>query len=168
MAKKNEKIVSEASREDAQALVSVIENEGGVVMLRGKKIMVKWLHPAVGDWISALMAKDGGDSKILAKAAALIRLNGFWKCHLLYWLVWRWYYYIKQYNSLELTPLFETAQKKTAQEEAPAYLHATILLTALDTTRKKMTKEEAKHILRAQVTDKDGSSPKSTESTQGH
>ena len=156
MAKKNEKIVKEASREDAQALVSVMENEGDVVMLRGKKVMVKWLHPAVGDWISALMSKDGGDSKILAKAAALIRLNGFWKCHLLYWFVWRWYYYVRQYTSAELTPLFEVAQKKTAKVEAQAYLNAMGLLIALKTTKKQMTKKEVEHILQELRSASDG------------
>lgn len=163
MAKKNEKIIKEATREDAQSLVSVVRNEADEVLLRGKTIKVKWLHPSVGDWISALMSKDGDDGKVLSKAAALIRLNGFWKCHLLYWIVWRWYYYIKQYNASELEPLFEMAQKKTAQEEAPAYLNATILLTALSTTRKQMTKAEAERTLQELRSGNDGKSPKSME-----
>lgn len=91
--------------------MSVVENEKDIVEVRGRKMAVRWLHPAVGDWVSALMVKDGDDAKILCKAAALIRLNGFWKCHLLYWLTWRWYYYVRQYNARELTPLFEVAQK---------------------------------------------------------
>ena len=160
---KKTKVINEATHEDEQALVSVVENEADVVELRGRRIRVRWLHPAVGDWISALMSKDGDDAKILSKAAALIRLNGFWKCHLLYWIVWRWYYYVRQYNAWELIPLFETAQKKTAQVEAPAYLNATILLTALSTTRKQMTKEEARRTLQELRTASDGKSPRSTE-----
>lgn len=165
MAKK-EKIIKEATREDEQALVSVVNNEADIVEIRGHRIKVRWLHPAVTDWISALMAKDGDDNKVLAKCAALIRLNGFWRCHMLYWIVWRWYYYIRQYTSTELTPLFEMAQKKTAQVEAPAYLNATILLTALSNLKKQMTKAEAERTLRALRMGKDGKSPTSTESTQ--
>ena len=166
MARKGEKIIREASAEDEKALLAVTGNSADIVYVRGHKYKIKWLHPAIGDWVSALMSKDGNDSKILSQSAALIVLNGFWRCHMFYWLLWRWFYYIRQYNAMELTPLFEMAQKKTAQQEAPAYLNATILLTALSTTRKQMTKAEAERTLRELRTDKDGSSQRSTESTQ--
>ena len=156
MAKEKVKPISEATREDKQALVAVTENEATEVSLRGHKLRIGWMHPATMDWISALMTRDGDENKSLAKCAALIRLNGFWKCHLLYWFVWRWYYYVRQYTSAELTPLFEVAQKKTAAEAAPAYLNATILLTALSTMKKQMTKAEAERTLQELRSDKDG------------
>lgn len=165
MAKKKN-VINEATREDEQALVAVVENEADIVELRGRRLKVRWMHPATADWISSLMSKDGDDDKVLAKCAALIRLNGFWKAHLLYWWVWRWYYYVRQYNSQELVPLFETAQKKTQSQAAPAYLNATILLTALSTTKKQMTKAEAERTLRELRMDKDGKSRRSTASTQ--
>ena len=93
---KKKNVIKEATREDGKALVSVVENEGDIVELRGRKVNVRWLHPAVGDWVTKLIMKDGDDAKVLCKAAALIVLNGFWKCHLLYWWVWRWYYYVRQ------------------------------------------------------------------------
>ncbi len=161
------KPIKEATREDSQALMAVTRNEKTVVELRGHKLKIGWMHPATADWISALMTKDGDDNKVLAKSAALIRLNGFWKSHLFYWCVWRWYYYIRQYTSVELTPLFEVAQKKTVSQAAPAYLNATILLTALSTTKKQMTKAEAERILREPPTDSGGKSPRSTASTRG-
>lgn len=156
-------MIKDATHEDEQALVSVVENEADIVEVRGRKVKVRWLHPAVGDWVTKLMTKDGDDAKVLCKSAALIRLNGFWKCHLLYWFVWRWYYYIRQYTSEELTALFELAQKKTVHQEAPAYLNAMILLAALSTARKQMTKREAERTLQELRTAKDGKSPKSTE-----
>lgn len=159
MAKK-EKVLKNATREDEQALVAVVENEKTEVELRGHKLKIGWMHPATADWISALMSKDGDENKVLAKCAALIRLNGFWKCHLFYWCVWRWYYYVRQYTSQELAPLFEVAQKKTASEAAPAYLNCTILLTALSTTKKQMTKREAERTLAELRSDNDGKSPK--------
>ena len=163
---KKTKVLEEATHEDEQALVSVVENEADIVELRGHKLKVRWLHPAVGDWVTKLMTKDGDDAKAPCKCAALIRLNGFWKCHLLYWCVWRWYYYVRQYTSEELTPLFEAAQKKTVHQEAPAYLNATILLTALTTARKQMTKEEARRTLQELRSASDGKSHRSTASTQ--
>lgn len=156
MAKKMNEPLKEATREDSQALVSVVENEKDYVVVRGKKFGVGWLHPAIADWISALMSKNGDENKFLSKCAALIRLNGFWRCHLFYWLVWRWYYYVRQYSAAELTPLFEVAQKKTAQEAAPAFLNATILLTALSTTKKQMTRAEAERTLQELRSGSDG------------
>ena len=163
MVKKKEKPIEEATRDDEQALVSVVENEKTEVEVRGRKMYVGWMHPATADWISSLMVKDGDDDKVLAKCAALIRLNGFWKCHLFYWFVWRWYYYVRQYTSQEMMPLFEVAQKKTQSEAGPAYLNATILLAALSTTKKQMTKKEAERTLHALRSDKDGKSPRITE-----
>lgn len=151
-----EKPVKEATREDEQALVSVVENQKDIVTVRGKKFRIGWMHPAVGDWISALMARDGNDNKILSQASALIVLNGFWKCHLFYWIVWRWFYYVRQYNAMELTPIITTAQKKTAREAAVAYLNDTMLLTALSTTKKQMTKAEAERSLLALRSANDG------------
>lgn len=164
--KKKGKILSESTKEDQQKLKSVTKNYADTVEVRGRRFKVKWMHPATADWITCLMLKDGNDSKILSQSAALIVLNGFWKSHLFYWMLWRWFYYIKQYNSEELSPIIEMAQKKTQQQQVAAYLNATILLTALNDARKTMTKEEAERTLHALRTDKDGKSPKSTESTQ--
>jgi len=161
MAKK-EKVIKEATSEDRKALLSVTENQSDEVTVRGKTFRVRWMHPSTTDWISALMEKDGNDSKVLAQCAALIVLNGFWRSHLFYWLLWRWFYYVKQYNAEELTPLFDMAQKKTAQAAAPAYLNAMILLTALNTLKKQTTKAEAERTLRELRMGNDGKSPKST------
>lgn len=166
MAKKGEKIIKEATREDAQLQKSVAHNYSDPVEIRGKVFNVKWMHPATTDKITCLMLKDGNDSKILCQCAALIALNGFWKTHLFYWIVWRWYYYVRQYNSEELVPLFEMAQKKTQQRGVAAYLNATILLTALSDARKQMTKAEAERSLRELRMANDGKSRKSTESAQ--
>lgn len=163
MANKKTKPVEEATREDEKALLEVIGNEKDEVLVRGRKFYVRWMHPATADWISALITKDGDENKVLAKCAALIRLNNFWKSHMFYWCVWRWYYYVRQYTAQELTPLFQLAQKKTAQGERPAYLNAMIYLTVLSTLKKQMTKAEAARFLQGQRTGSDGKSQKSTE-----
>lgn len=163
MAKAKSKPLSEATREDEKLLKSVTKNYGDKVTVRSRNFTVKWMHPGTADKITCLMLKEGNDSKILCQGAALIVLNGFWKSHMFYWFLWRWFYYIKQYNSEELTPLFEMAQKKTQQQQVAAYLNAMILLTALSDAKKAMTKEEAERTLHALRTAKDGKSPKSTE-----
>ena len=161
--KKSNKIIQEATLDDERQLKAVTHNQSDSVKVRNKEFKVKWMHPATIDWLTSLMLKDGNDSKILSQCAALIVLNGFWKCHLFYWAVWRWFYYVRQYNAEELMPLFAMAQKKTQQQVMTAYLSCTTLLTALKDTRKMMTKEEAEHILQERHTDNDGKSRKSTE-----
>ena len=155
MAKK-EKVIKEATREDEKLQMSVRQNWADVVEVRGKKFKVKWMHPATTEWITCLVLKEGNDNKVLCQAAALIVLNGFWKSHLFYWLKWRWFYYIRQYNAAELQPIIEMAQKKTQQEAAMAYLNGTMLLTALKDTAKQMTKAEAERTLQELRSAKDG------------
>lgn len=149
------KKVNEATLEDERALLSVAMNKKDAVKVRNRTYHIGWMHLGIGDWISDLIVNKA-DNKLLAKSAALIVLNGFWKAHLFYWFLWRWFYYVKQYTAAELKPLFELAQKKTFQEEKTAYLSDMILLTALNTTRKQMTMEEAKRILREHPSDSDG------------
>ena len=163
--KKRSKPLSESTPDDEKLLKSVTHNYGDPVEIRGRRFMVKWMHPGTADMITCLMQRDGNDSKILCQAASLIVLNGFWKSHLWYWFLWRWFYYVKQYTSEELVPLFEMAQKKTQQHQVVAYLNATILLTALSDAKKTMTKAEAERSLRALRLDSDGKSPRSTAST---
>ena len=163
MAKKGEKIIKEATVEDEKLQMSVRKNYADPVVVRGNTYSVRWMHPSTTEWITELMLKEGNDNKVLCQCAALIVLNGFWKCHLLYWILWRWFYYIRQYNSEELMPLFEMAQKKTQQRVMTAYLNATIYLTALKETKKQMTKAEAERTLRELRGGNDGKSPTSTE-----
>lgn len=150
------KVIQPATLEDQKELNSVTENKADVVELRGKKIQIKWMHPETLSKVSDLMLQKGNDNTIIHRSAALIVLNDFWKCHLFYWFVWRWFYYVKQYTFEELFPIIDLAQKKTASEVKVAYLNATILLTVLQVAKKQMTKAEADLILQEQYTDKGG------------
>lgn len=154
MAKK--KAVSEATLDDEKLQKSVTKNYSDPVAVRGRVFNVRWMHPATTDRITCLMLKDGNDNKILAQCAALIVLNGFWKVIFFYPVLWRWFYYVRQYNADELMPLFEMAQKKTQSQAAVAYLNATMLLTALKDTKKQMTKAEAERTLQGLRMAKDG------------
>lgn len=162
------KAIKEATLDDERLLKSVTNNEADTVEVRGKKFRVKWMHAGTADWISSLMLQENNENKVLAQCAALIVLNGFWKTHLFYWIVWRWFYYVRQYNAGELTPLFELAQKKTQQQVVTAYLTATMLLTALKDSKKIMTRAEAERSLQELRSGSGGKPPKSTESTPAH
>ena len=91
--------------------------------------------------------------------AALMVLNGFWSIKLLYWLKWRWFYYVKQYNETELTELLDLGKKKVPLDQ---YYTNTILLTALKDTSMMMKKEEVATTLQGLNTGQPTKSPNTT------
>lgn len=77
-----------------------------------------------------------------SKIAALIVLNGFFKIKLLYWLLWRWYFYIRQYKAEQLYPIIAEGKKKVPQI---GYLMSTTLTASMRDTVKAMTRAEVEH-----------------------
>ena len=55
------------------------------------------------------------DAKLACKASAIILLDGYWKLKFNYWWLWRWFYYIKQYDNIQLDPILEAGKKKVPQ-----------------------------------------------------
>lgn len=45
------------------------------------------------------------DSKLACKVAAAIVLNGFFKIRFKWWYLWRWFYYVRQYDVEQLNEL---------------------------------------------------------------
>ena len=74
------------------------------------------------------------------KITALFVLNGFWKIKLFYWLLWRWYSYIKEYSQEQLLPVIMEAKKKI-----PLYQYWMNMVLTLDMRDDwmTMTKKEA-------------------------
>ena len=85
----------------------------------------------------------GYENKVVCKCAALMRLNGYWGIKLLYWWLWRWYYYVKQYNESELGEFIAECKKKVPVMD---YLMCTTLLTAMMDTKKQMNRAEVNRI----------------------
>lgn len=78
-----------------------------------------------------------------AKVAALIVLNGFFKIKLLYWFVWRWYFFVRQYKAEQLMPIIEEGKKKLPQI---GFLMNTTLIANMRDTIKAMTRAEVGRI----------------------
>lgn len=77
-----------------------------------------------------------------SKIAALIVLNGFFKIKLFYPLLWRWYFYIRQYKAEQLYPIIMEGKKKVPQI---GYLMSTTLTASMRDTVKAMTRAEVEH-----------------------
>lgn len=162
--KKKEPEVKQPSIEGQREYVSLRDNDPTEVLVRGKKFKLYWLHKGQIAKLSRLLIRkedvdsqnsDGSshynrsemvveDSKLSCKAAAIYLLNGYWKLKFRYWFLWRWFYYIKQYDDAELTELLAEGKKKVPLSQ---FLANTMLLTGARDTLMMMRMEEAEHIL---------------------
>lgn len=144
------------SEELQRAYKAVQKAKHSTVEVRGKQWKVRPPHLGVMDRISELVLEENieeyaknprkygaKENKLFCKCAALFRLNGLFKIMLFYWLVWRWYYYIKEYEVNELLEYFTECKKKAPVQE---YLMATILLTEMKDTKMQMTRKEVNRI----------------------
>ena len=84
------------------------------------------------------------DSKLACKAAAIYILNGFWILHLKYWFLWRWFYYVRQYDNVQLQPILNEGKKKVPLMQ---FFGTTTSLIGVRDTLLQMTTMEAERIL---------------------
>lgn len=121
-----------------------------------KSYKVHWLRNGQIEKISRLLidkhkddGKDGKEEDILAvmhrdaklacKAAAIYTLPRWWKLKLLYWIRWRWFYYVKEYSYIELKDIIIEGKKKVPQ--MPFYTVITSLIGAKATLMSMRAKE---------------------------
>lgn len=157
MAKK----IEQPSVEEQRMLKEVTAAEPGEVIVRGKKWRVDWTRNEALDKVSQILlesnkydydkepVKSGAEeNKVVCKCAAVLRLNTLWKIKLLYWFVWRWFYYVKNYNEVDLCDYIEESKKKVP---VLSYLKSITLLTAMMDTRKQMNRAEVNRIQAEQL-----------------
>lgn len=132
--------------EDERILNSIVNNLPDLVELRGRKIKVGWIGYGAREKMTRIMLEEKDEGKVHCKCVAALVLNGYWKIKLLYWLAWRWMFYVKQYSEMELLPVVKLCKKK-AEAQLAVYCTATMLLTDMRTTMMAMTREEASRIL---------------------
>lgn len=145
MAKK--KILEQPDEEMQSLQKAVMHDKADVVYLRKKKIKLRWIRGCVRDLMTDILLNESSESKVSAKCAAIIVLNGYWSTKLWYWLVWRWFYYVKQYTEEEYSPLMMMCKKKLGAEN---YFLLTTLMIGIKDTMMAMTRKETERILREQ------------------
>lgn len=106
-----------------------------------------------------LISKDGKDtsamdeviqdSKLGCKAAAIYVTRGWLRLKLKYWFLWRWFYYIKQYDNTQLQPILSAGVGSTPYID---FLKTMSLLSNQRTTQMRMTAREAEIIMRELAT----------------
>ena len=170
MSKNDEPMIEQPSLEAQRLYMELINNDADVVgILRTKKkYKIRWLKNGQMEKLSRLLigverkksSSDEStgnyvldtiveDSKLACKAAAIYILNGYWKLRMFYWLVWRWFYYIRQYDNIQLQPILDMGKKKVPQIQ---FLKSIMSLTEARDSLMRMRAEEVEAILREQST----------------
>lgn len=149
---------------DAQRLyMAMVDNTPDEVTITHtrRKYKIRWLKHGQLDRLTRLLIGEKGseddlqnaiitDGKIACKAAAIIILDGYWKLKLRYWFLWRWFYYIRQYDDIQLRPILEMGKKKVPLTQF--YMTITSLTEAKDSLM-RMRAKEVEAILHAQSTE---------------
>ena len=131
MKKEEEEKVEQPSLNAQQIYLSLISNDAEEVgILRTKKkYKIRWLKNGQLEKLSRLLlhkktidekTTTGSDvmdailedNRLACKAAAIIILDGYWKIKFRYWWLWRWFYYVRQYDNIQLHDILEVGKKK--------------------------------------------------------
>lgn len=149
------------SLDDERLLDDVLEDGTSYVVVRGRKWSVKYKrYRHLRNMSHVLLNDKGEEGAIVCKCVAALRLN--WWCYWLFgWILWRWYYYVREYRNDELMPYIAECKKKVQAEE---YWASIMLLTAMKDTMMMMTREEVNRFQAEHLTEQLGALEKSAES----
>lgn len=143
------KKISQPDISAQQQLNDLLENKVSFVDVRDKTWKVRWkTKQSLRKVTDKLLDEKENEDKVVCKCVALLRLENWWKQKLFYWILWRWYYYVREYTDEELLPYIEECKKKVPVE---SYFGCIMLLTAMKDTMMMMTRKEVNHIQAEQL-----------------
>ena len=161
MAKEKEPDVRQPNIEQQKEYASLRDNSATVVHIRKKKYRLKWAKNGQISKMAKLLidGKTTGEnptvdeilldiensSKLSCKAAAIYILDGYWRLKLKYWFLWRWFYYVRQYDDEDLKEVLEIGKKKVPLQQ---FCVTIMSLTEAKDTLMMMRTREAERILR--------------------
>lgn len=144
---------------DERALFGAVENETDYVAVRDKRIGLRDLCGWARHKITKILLKEDTDEfAIGCKCLAAARLNGYFSIKLFWWMLWRWYYFVRHYTDSELTDAIAMIKKKVA---SGSYFFNTTLLIGMRETMMSMNRQEVAASLRELSTDNRGKSARS-------
>ena len=138
-----EKKIEQPSVDLQELLDSVLHDEPTEFVFIGKKHKLGWLRKGTISRCSHIRAKEKNEWKRNVKICVCILLNNIWKIRFMYWIYWRWLYYIKDVDIADVLRVLDVSKKKIPSN---AFALATILATGMTDVMMTMTRSEAKAI----------------------
>ena len=161
MAKNKEPDVRQPNIEQQREYASLRDNSATTVHIRKKRYRLKWAKNGQISKLSKLLINGktseenpsteeilsdiNTSSKLACKAAAVYILDGYWRLKFRYWFLWRWFYYIRQYDDEDLREVLEVGKKKVPLQQ---FCVTIMSLTEAKDTLMMMRTREAERILR--------------------
>ena len=158
-----EPVVNQPDEEAQRLYMSMVNNDAEeVTILRTKKkYKIRWLKNGQLEKLTRLLlhkktidedeTTGSGvmdaileDAKLACKASAIIILDGYWKLKFNYWWLWRYFYYIKQYDNIQLEPILSAGLNATPYI---SFLKTMSILVNQKTTQMRMTRKEAEKVM---------------------
>lgn len=131
---------------DMQEMLSdIIEQEPEKVTFCGKVYYIGWLHNSNVRKFSHIMLKDKNPWRRNVKVCACVLLNHRWGLmtwfllNVCYGIYWRWLYYVRDIDQVEVAAVLNCAKKKIQQEPLAM---STILATGMMDTMMMMARHE--------------------------
>lgn len=177
----NEQKIEQPTLDAQQLYLALINNDAEEVeILRTKKkYKIRWLKNGQLEKLTRLLlhkktidenTSTGSDvmdailedSKLACKAAAIIILDGYWKLKFRYWYLWRWFYYVRQYDNIQLDKILEVGKKKVPQMQffrtIMSLTEARDSLMRMRAKEVEVTLQELNMVARSQTESKDSGS----------
>lgn len=129
--------VEQPSKDLKEMLSDLMTQEPEVIEVRGKKYRIGWLKKYTMLKMSRIVLKEKNPWKQSVKACTCVLLNkkgGLrtrFNLKFRYPLLWRWLYYVKDIDQVEVMQILEASKKKV--QSTPLAL-ATILVTEMTET----------------------------------
>lgn len=143
---------------EERELFGATENETDYIELRGRRIGLRDLGGFAKRKISKILLKEGGNEfAVGCKCIAAARLNSYFRIKSLWPILWRWYYYFRNYTDSDLTDAICLIKKKVA---SGSYFFNTTLLIGMRETMMSMSREEVAASLQGRSTGNSGKSVK--------
>ena len=177
----NEQKIEQPTLDAQQLYLSMINNdpEEVEILRTKKKYKIRWLKNGQLEKLTRLLlhkktldenTSTGSDvldtiledNKLACKAAAIIVLDGYWKLKFRYWFLWRWFYYVRQYDNIQLDKILEVGKKKVPQMQffrtIMSLTEAKDSLMRMRVKEVEVTLQELSMVARSQTESKDSGS----------
>lgn len=129
---------------DLQQLVdNIIEDTPTAVEFLGKKRTIDWFYKGTRRMFTHICMTEKNEDKRNAKLCAIVLLNGYFMLRLCYAFYWRWIYYIKDPNPVEVLRLLDACKKKIPSTASSL---VTILSTGMSDLMMNMARKEVRAI----------------------
>lgn len=157
--KGNTKVPAQPSMEEQALLNDILGNSVDEIKVRNETWRFRWLTWGAKRKITDIYLNEKNEDKVAVKCIAAARVNGWIGMKLIYPLMWRWMYYVKQYTYEELIEAVALVKKKAP---LAAYLITITSLTEMKDTMMQMTRQEAERIRQERLMARLGQLEKST------